>query len=67
MTNEGPAAHARVGYHANKLWIRNIHDLDSEPLLAPTCAPLSVTPAKVPKRSSLPRPTYQVKKNIFSN
>ncbi|XP_028253501.1 MAX gene-associated protein [Parambassis ranga] len=61
VTNEGPAVHARVGYHANKLWIRNIHDLDSEPLLAPICAPLHVAPPKVPKRSSAPHPTYQIR------
>lgn len=51
----------RPGSHANKLWNRNIHDVDPEPLFAPKSAPLCLVPLKFQKRGSVPRPTQPVK------
>ncbi|XP_045917038.1 MAX gene-associated protein isoform X3 [Micropterus dolomieu] len=61
MTNMEHVVQPRPGSHANKLWNRNIHDVDPEPLFAPKSAPLCLVPLKFQKRSSVPRPTQPIR------
>lgn len=61
MTNMEHAVQPGPGSHANRLWNRNIHDVDSEPIFIPKSAPLCLAPLKVLKRSSVARPTQPVK------
>lgn len=49
------------GSQVKKLWERNIHDVDPEPLYAPKTASLHVVSVKAQKRCSAPRPTPPVK------
>lgn len=53
------AMQPRPGSHANKLWSRNIHDEDPDPLFIPE-SPQCLVVSKAVKRSSVPRPTQPV-------
>ncbi|XP_044026184.1 MAX gene-associated protein isoform X2 [Siniperca chuatsi] len=55
MTNMEHVVQPRPGSHANKLWNRNIHDVDPEPLFVPRSAPLCLVPLKILKRGSVAR------------
>lgn len=57
MTNMDRAAQPRPGSHVAKLWHRNIHDVDSDPVFAPERAPLLV---RAVKRSSVSHPAKMV-------
>lgn len=61
MTNMEHVDQPRPGSHANKLWNRNIRDVDPDPLFTPKSAPLSLAHLKAVKRGSVPRPTQPVK------
>ncbi|XP_039980782.1 MAX gene-associated protein isoform X2 [Xiphias gladius] len=60
MTNMEHAVQPHPGSHANKLWNRKLHDVDPEPLFAPTSPP-HLVPSKAIKRSSVPRPTQPIR------
>ncbi|KAE8287024.1 MAX gene-associated protein [Larimichthys crocea] len=49
MTNMEHVDQPRPGSHANKLWNRNIRDVDPDPLFTPKSAPLSLAHLKASK------------------
>ncbi|XP_035472963.2 MAX gene-associated protein isoform X1 [Scophthalmus maximus] len=57
MTNKEHAVQPRPSTHTNKLWNRNTHDVDPEPLFAPKTPQYS---AKTLKRSSATRPVQPI-------
>lgn len=64
MTNMQHVVQPHPGSRVNKLWNRNIHDVDPDPLFAPKHAPPCLAPLKVVKRSSGPHTTQPVKYNF---
>lgn len=60
MTNMDHAAQPCPRSHVAKLWNRNIHDVDSDPVFAPERPPLAVVPVKAVKRSSVFHPAQMV-------
>ncbi|KAI3363786.1 hypothetical protein L3Q82_001394 [Scortum barcoo] len=61
MTNTEHAVQPGPGSHAKKLWNRNIHAVDPEPIFAPKSAPPCLAPPKVVKRSSVARPVQPIR------
>lgn len=61
MTNMEHVAQPRPGSHADKLWNRNSHEEDPDPLYSPASVPVHVVPIRAQKRSSLCRPMQPVK------
>lgn len=64
MKNMDHAAQPRWGPHVAKLWNRNIHDVDSDPVFVPERAPLPVVPIRAVKRSSLSHPAQMVNHDL---
>ncbi|XP_023285958.1 MAX gene-associated protein-like [Seriola lalandi dorsalis] len=60
MTNIENAVQPHPGSHIKKLWNRNIHDVDPEPIYAPKSSQCLV-PSKPPKRTSVPRPAPPIR------
>nr|XP_020459361.1 MAX gene-associated protein-like isoform X1 [Monopterus albus]XP_020459362.1 MAX gene-associated protein-like isoform X1 [Monopterus albus]XP_020459363.1 MAX gene-associated protein-like isoform X1 [Monopterus albus]XP_020459365.1 MAX gene-associated protein-like isoform X1 [Monopterus albus]XP_020459366.1 MAX gene-associated protein-like isoform X1 [Monopterus albus]XP_020459367.1 MAX gene-associated protein-like isoform X1 [Monopterus albus] len=61
MTNMEHVVQSDPGSLVNKLWNRNIHDVDPEPIFAPKSPPQCSVPSKVLKRSSVPRPVQPIR------
>ena len=63
MTNMEHVAQPRPGSHADKLWNRNSHEEDPDPLYSPASVPVHVVPIRAQKRS-LCRPMQPVKYSL---
>ncbi|XP_008283703.1 MAX gene-associated protein, partial [Stegastes partitus] len=61
LTNMEHAVQPLPGSHVNKLWNRNVHDEDPEPLCTPKSSPVCVVPPKVPRRCIPPRPVLPIR------
>ncbi|XP_069572282.1 uncharacterized protein magl [Brachyistius frenatus] len=61
MTNMEHSVQPRPGSHANKLWNRNTHDVDPEPVFSPSSSSACSVAPKVGKRIIVPHPRHPIR------
>nr|XP_046229084.1 MAX gene-associated protein [Scatophagus argus]XP_046229085.1 MAX gene-associated protein [Scatophagus argus] len=61
VTSMAHLVQPRPGTHTNRLWNRNVNDVDPDPLFTPKSAPLHLVSMKAIKRSSVSRPPQLIR------